>query len=75
MAHYSTNNLAFQPITTNPIHRFLAALGNAVTLISISNDRVRQVEALQSLSDEELAERGLRRDEIARHVFNDVFWQ
>ncbi|MBK0327378.1 DUF1127 domain-containing protein [Rhodobacteraceae bacterium F11138] len=73
MAHYSTNHQAFRPIS-NPFGRFFAAIGNMLVLMSTANDRVRQVEALQALSDAELAKRGLKRDEIARYVFNDVFW-
>ncbi|SFT33859.1 DUF1127 domain-containing protein [Sedimentitalea nanhaiensis] len=73
MAHYSTDHQAFRPIP-NPISRIFAAIGNALVLMSTSNDRMRQVDALQALSDEDLAKRGLKRDEIARYVFNDVFW-
>ncbi len=73
MAHYSTDHQAFRPVT-NFFSRALAAIGNALVLMSASNQRVRQVEALQALSDEDLARRGLRREDIARYVFNDVLW-
>ena len=73
MAHYSTDHSAFVPIS-NPFSRFFAAIGNALVMVSTSNQRVRQVEALQALSDEELKNRGLRREDIARYVFHDVFW-
>ncbi len=36
--------------------------------------RVRSAQALQALSDAELAKRGLKRDEIVMHVFRDVFY-
>lgn len=36
--------------------------------------RLRQIEALQAKSDEELAARGLKRDEIVRHVFRDIYF-
>lgn len=58
----------------------LARAGNAV-LSSIewffvqttkNNTRMRQIDFLTSLSDEELKERGLTRDRIVHHVFRDV---
>lgn len=73
MAHYSTEHAAFGP-ASNPISRFFATLGNALVLMSTANARVRQVERLQSLSNEQLAERGIRREDIARHVFRDLYW-
>ncbi|MEO9781536.1 MAG: DUF1127 domain-containing protein [Sedimentitalea sp.] len=73
MSHYTATHQAFAP-AGNPISRFFSAIGNALVAMSTSNARVRQVEALQRLSDEELEERGLKRSEIARHVFHDVFW-
>ncbi|MFC6688207.1 DUF1127 domain-containing protein [Jhaorihella thermophila] len=38
------------------------------------NSRVRQMNALMNLSDEQLAARGLRREDIARHVFSDSLY-
>ncbi len=73
MAHYSTEHAAFGPVS-NPISRFFATIGNALVLMSTANARVRQVEQLQSLSNEQLAERGIRREDIARHVFRDLYW-
>lgn len=37
-----------------------------------NNSRLRQVDYLSSLSDDELADRGLTRDRIVHHVFKDV---
>ena len=39
-----------------------------------ANPRLRRIEALQKLSDAELAERGIRREDIVRHVFHDVYY-
>lgn len=36
--------------------------------------RSRQIEALNRLSDTELAARGLTRDGIVRHVFSDCYY-
>ncbi|MDU9004551.1 DUF1127 domain-containing protein [Sedimentitalea todarodis] len=73
MSHYTADHQAFAP-TGNPISRFFSAIGNALVSMSTSNARVRQVEALQRLSDEELKERNLKRSDIVRHVFQDAFW-
>jgi uncharacterized protein YjiS (DUF1127 family) len=73
MSHYTATHSAFAE-NGNIITRFFAHLGNALVLMSTSNERLRQMEALQRLSDEELEERGLKRSDIARHVFHDVYW-
>ncbi|WP_371228755.1 hypothetical protein [Roseovarius sp. 2305UL8-3] len=36
--------------------------------------RRAQIEALEAKSDAELAEMGLKRDQIAYHVFHDLFY-
>ncbi|MCA0938837.1 MULTISPECIES: DUF1127 domain-containing protein [Alloyangia] len=54
--------------------RFFAAIGNGLVAMGEANPRLRKIEALQRLSDEQLAERGIRREDIARHVFQDVFY-
>ncbi|GAA6200133.1 DUF1127 domain-containing protein [Aquicoccus sp. SU-CL01552] len=40
-----------------------------------SLSRGRQIIALSKLSNEELADRGLRRGDIARHVAHDDYWR
>lgn len=39
-----------------------------------NDSRLRRVRALQALSDEELAKRGLQRDEIVQHVFGPYMY-
>lgn len=73
MSHYTATHPAFIE-QGNPISRFFSHLGNAMVLMSTSNDRLRQMDALQKLSDDQLKERGLKRTDIARHVFHDVYW-
>ena len=41
---------------------------------SLGAARLRQVEALRALSDEELAARGLTREEIVHHAFRDLYF-
>ncbi|MCC1494910.1 DUF1127 domain-containing protein [Cognatishimia sp. F0-27] len=53
---------------------FLRAIGDFFALITESNWRVREAERLQAMSDRELAQRGLRREDIGRHVFRDLFY-
>ncbi|MDK3074796.1 DUF1127 domain-containing protein [Sedimentitalea sp. JM2-8] len=73
MAHTSTHNDAHFSIF-GAIQNVFSTIGSAFVMMAQSDSRMRQIEALNALSDAELAERGLRRDEIARYVFNDVFW-
>lgn len=39
--------------------------------IAESNHHMRRIEYLNAMSDAELAQRGIRREEIVRHVFRD----
>ncbi|MEM1360347.1 MAG: DUF1127 domain-containing protein [Pseudomonadota bacterium] len=55
-----------------PIARMLSGIAQGFLNIAESNARVREVEHLNRLSDTELARRGLRREDIVRHVFRDV---
>lgn len=49
-------------------------IGRGFVNLAETNARSRQVERLNALSDEALKKRGLRREDIARHVFRDVSW-
>ncbi|MEM9437134.1 MAG: DUF1127 domain-containing protein [Pseudomonadota bacterium] len=53
----------------------LANLGMVVTDAVVAMGRARarcdEIEALMALSDEDLAAKGLKREEIVRHVFRD----
>ncbi|MCL3881830.1 DUF1127 domain-containing protein [Marivita sp. GX14005] len=42
--------------------------------IAEANWRAREVSRLYALSDEALAQKGLKREDIPHHVFRDVFW-
>ena len=48
------------------------AIGKALVAIAEANSRQDQIAFLDSLSDDELAERGLTRDGIVMHVFRDT---
>lgn len=54
--------------------RFIDALERGVERSSRVQVRRARIEALEAKSDEELARLGIRRDEIAYHVFKDLFY-
>lgn len=54
--------------------RFLAALERYCENMAVRYSRRAQIEALEAKSDEELARLGIRREDIAYHVFKDLFY-
>jgi hypothetical protein len=70
MAHIQATHIPAQ----NPVAALFTRVLEALVSISETNHRVAEVERLQALSDAELAKRGLRREDIARHVFRDLFY-
>ena len=73
MAHVISHPVTPSGITA-PVSRFFSRIGEFLMSMAETNSRVRQVEALSALSDDELAQRGLKRSEIARYVFSDSYW-
>ncbi len=73
MAHVSAHAPASHSILS-ALGGLFASIGAAMMRVAESQPKVRQVSALQALSDEELAKRGLKRSEIARYVFSDSYW-
>ena len=72
MAFYSDTHA---PATTGILPRiggFFAGLAQAVFTARAAEARVHEMERLMAKSDAELAELGLRREDIARHVFRDI---
>lgn len=53
---------------------FFARVGEALYNGSNMSARARQIEALQSMTDAQLAEKGIKRDEIVHHVFRDIYY-
>lgn len=72
MAFASTD--VTQTSSTNGIAGFFRAIGAALISMSEANTRIRRVEALCALSDAQLKERGIRREDIVRHVFSDALY-
>ncbi len=68
MAHVSTS----APVNHNLFHGIVEAaraVGRTLSTISETNEKIRQVEFLMSMSDEDLGKRGLERGDIVHHVF------
>lgn len=52
----------------------LDGLTRGMSQVVEANSRIREVERLQAMSDEALAAKGIRRDDIVRYVFRDLYW-
>lgn len=57
-----------------PFLAFFGAITNSVSRLLAAQDRSAQVLRLQNLSDDELADIGLSRDMILRHVYRDTYY-
>ena len=73
MAHSSTHTTARFSLP-GLIASAGSSIYSALTRLAEAQSRVRQVEFLQSLSDEELKIRGLTRERIVHRVFADSIW-
>ena len=63
-----------QPIALfERIGDFFASLLRAVDVAASASARIREMEHLNARSDAQLEKMGLRREDIARHVFRDVY--
>ncbi|WP_171236407.1 DUF1127 domain-containing protein [Ruegeria sp. HKCCA6837] len=71
-------NSATQTHARISLRGLIASIGSSIfsVLMSVAaaQSRVRQVNHLQSLSDEELKNRGLTRERIVHQVFADSIW-
>jgi uncharacterized protein YjiS (DUF1127 family) len=68
MASTTTN------IATAPRKGFWARFLDAMERSARVQSRRARIETLEAKSDEELARMGIRRDDIAYHVFKDLFY-
>lgn len=65
--YFSTAKNGFGKSFSTAFNGFLNTMSAAME----AHPRMRRVQALQAMSDEKLAERGLKREDIVRHVFRD----
>lgn len=63
-----TTALSFRKVLSTPFR----AIGRFFVLLMENNSRVQLVDQLNAMSDEQLAARGLKRQDIVRHVFRDL---
>jgi len=56
----------------NGIKAFFRTVGGALISVAEANQRVHAVERLNQKSDAELAQLGIRREDIVRYVFRDM---
>lgn len=70
-------------VSTAPAHaaehgsavgRFFNAILNGLVRMAEADPRFRKLSVLAAMSDEQLAERGLRRDQIAREVLGGTYY-
>jgi len=73
MAHTTSHPAVSFPVL-GYVSRFFTAIGTGLVRMGENNSRFRQIEALQAMSDAQLAERGIKREDIVRVVYGDVFW-
>ncbi|MET4100659.1 uncharacterized protein YjiS (DUF1127 family) [Roseovarius sp. MBR-78] len=69
----TTTNLSESPLR-GFFARFAAGLERAMERSARVRSRRAQIEALEAKSDAELAQLGIARDQIAYHVFKDLFY-
>ncbi|WP_300039128.1 DUF1127 domain-containing protein [uncultured Roseobacter sp.] len=77
MAFHDTHSVAPRDILHNSLaglRSFFGSLAHSVALSSEANRRLQTVEKLQALSDEELKALRIKRDDIIRHVFGDLYY-
>jgi uncharacterized protein YjiS (DUF1127 family) len=70
MAHTATGTIT-HGVSTKAI---FGSIADFFVRVAESNHRVKSLQNLSSMSDEQLAERGLKRDEIVRHDIRDVYY-
>lgn len=70
MATLTTNTTG----TRNPLASFGVAILNWFETYAEAKTRRSEIDALEALTDKELADMGLSRDRIAHYVFRDLYY-
>lgn len=71
MADFTANQTA--PARRNILFRLLTKLWNGLIIMGEASAKARMVHALNELSDEELARRGLDRQDLVKRIFTDGY--
>lgn len=72
--------MAFFSDTTADAHRpaflaaFAARLADLLFMMAKAHDRTDAVQQMQALTDRQLADIGVPRDDIVRHVYRDIYY-
>ncbi len=61
-------------LNLSAVFKPFVALGKFLVQIGESNTRVQALRKLTEMSDADLAQRGLKREDIVQHVFADKFY-
>lgn len=67
-----TGAQAFSPALKAALDTFFLELGQGFNAYLATRPKILEAERLYALSDEELAEKGMTRDDIPRYVFSDL---
>ena len=70
MAYVNAPHRSFGLVSA--LQRMGAAIWHGMLQLGEARGRVNEIEHLQSLSDAELAKRGIKRNQIVQHVFRDT---
>lgn len=71
MAHTSARSFSLAaPLAV--LADIFSGIWDALIRIGDANSKVQQIKALSAMTDAELAERGLKREDIIRRVMSDV---
>jgi len=71
---FYTTDLDTRPARESLFKRFITFMAAGIEAHSTAMSRRDKIEALEAKSDAELAKMGIRRDQIAYHVFSDLFY-
>lgn len=74
MAHTTVHAPASTSSVIDMLGRAASAVFSFLVQIGESSGKARQINALMELSDAELEERGLKREDIGRYVFQTSAW-
>lgn len=66
--------VSFGQTLTTAVKKAVKTFGTAMVFSMEASSRVAKIEELNRKSDEELAEIGVRREDIARLVYNDILY-
>ena len=58
----------------NVFKDFFSAIGRGLVAMAEADQRLKLVNHLQSLTDQQLADKNIKRDDIVRYAFRDLYY-